>query len=386
MLTSVSQLKPADLAGAEGDKVKRFQIEGIDVMALDIPYRQAMSNLQRIRAFLSFMMRACWHAVRVPDVDIVFATSTPLTVGIPALACRWLARHRYVFEVRDVWPAVPIAMGVIRGRFAAGVLTWFERLFYRKASGIVAASPGMEAMIRASKPGNKPIISVTNCSDIDLFHPDIDGAPIRKKHGWENRFVCIHTGAMGKANGLDTVVSAAEHFRDDSEFLFVLVGDGAEKERIRDECKRRGLTNLVVMDGIPKSELPAVIAAADVCMVLFAAVPILEDNSANKFFDSLSAGKPVLLNYSGWQRPVIETAGAGFGCTMGDDAEFCAKLATMKADRPKLSEMGRNARVLAVERFNRDRLAADVLELLARTTDNRPPTASDSRFASHAKK
>ncbi len=373
MLTTIAQLTPEDLAGTSGRLVKRVEIEGIDVLVLNVPYRQTMGSARRIWAFVCFLVLACWFAVRLPKVDVLYATSTPLTVGIPALAGWWLRRRPYVFEVRDVWPGVPIALGYLRNRWAIRLLIWTERLIYRGAKAIVTASPGMEEMVRQARPGAKPIITAPNCSDIDVFHPGIDGAGVRREQGWSDRFVCMYTGAMGPSNGLDVIVRAADHFRNDPDLLFILVGEGSEKGRVLAERQRRGLDNLIVMDGVPKRKLPAVVAAADVCLVTFANVPILEHNSANKFFDSLSAGKPVLLNYSGWQREAIEAAGAGWGCESGNDGEFWAKIGQLKADPDRRAAMGRNSWNLALTRFNRDKLSNQVLDVLTSVVGSRLP-------------
>jgi glycosyltransferase involved in cell wall biosynthesis len=365
MLTSVAQLTQEDLAQASGRLIRRFRIDGIEVVALNVPYQQRMGVVRRTWAFLLFMVLAGWMVLRIKGIDVVYATSTPLTIGIPALVGRYLCGRRYVFEVRDVWPAVPIAMGLIRNRLLISVLEWFERLVYRKAESVVALSPGMEACIRKCSLWGKEVVVVPNCCDTETFRPDVDGAKVRRDRGWQDRFVCIHVGAIGPTNGLMAVVRAAERFKDDPDYLFALVGDGSERPRLSAEIERLGLSNIQILGNIPKQELPGLFAAADVSLVIFANVPILEDNSANKFFDSLSAGKPVLLNYSGWQRDVIESAGAGFGCKQGNDAEFHENLQRLR-EAPELRRaMGERARQLALDRFSRDDLATQVLQTIA---------------------
>lgn len=129
-----------------------------------------------------------------------------------------------------------------------------------------------------------------------------------------------------------------------------------------------------------RARLPALVAAADVYLVTFADVPILQHNSANKFFDSLSAGKPVVLNYGGWQREVLESAGAGLGCAMGDEAAFFANLAALQADEARRAEMGRNARRLALERYNRDLLAAQALKVIIKAAQDYPMLRRSDRI------
>jgi len=373
MLTSTAQLTDADLkdCGRRGF-VLRFDLEGIEVVALNVPYTQTMGFARRVAAFCAFMVAATLQAMVVRRVDVVYATSTPLTVGIVALASRWFCRRPYVFEVRDVWPAVPIAMGVIHNKQVIRLLNALERRIYRHAAAIVALSPGMERSVREKAPATTRIVSVTNCSDLALFAPAAkhDGSGgVRARAG---KVVCIHVGTMGPANGLDVIVRAAAHFRDDPELHFVLVGEGNEKPKLREQTESLGLTNLDILDGVPKEKLPARLAAADISLVTFANVGILEDNSANKFFDSLSAGLPILLNYGGWQRALLESRDAGLGCRQGNEQAFFEHIATLRGDRGLRERMGRNARRLAEDRFNRDALAAQALETIEAAVGVRP--------------
>ena len=364
VVTSVAQLVEKDFPSSRGRIVTRFTVDGVKVIALNVPYSQTMGFISRGLSFLAFMLLSSWFVTFEKGVDVVYATSTPLTVGVPAILARWLRGRRYVFEVRDLWPAVPIAMGVMRSRVLAGLLRFVERTIYRWSDAVVALSPGMVDQVRSAAPRNMRIEMVPNCADTDLFHPGSDCGGVREKRGWQGRFVCLHAGAMGRVNGLDSVVRAAEHFRDDPTFLFVLLGEGKEKESLKLMRDRLGLDNLQIVDGVPKHELPAILAASDLCLMTVAPVPILEHNSANKFFDYLSAGKPVVLNYGGWQRDVRESAEAGGGCAMGADQAFLANLASLDADQARRTAMGNNARKLAVERFNRDLLAAKALSVI----------------------
>jgi glycosyltransferase involved in cell wall biosynthesis len=207
----------------------------------------------------------------------------------------------------------------------------------------------------------KPIVIVPNSCDTELFHPDINGSRVRREKGWGNKLVLLYFGALGKANGLGFIVDAAERLKTNPDIHFVLVGDGDEKAAIVKRVEHLGLDNIEMLDSIPKGRLPEFVAACDIAMVIFANYPILEHNSANKFFDSLSAGKPVLLNYSGWQRELIEKHEVGFGCRLCDVDEFVEKVRYLSYHRDKLSHMGRQARVLAETQFGRDD-AANLLE------------------------
>jgi len=323
-----------------------------------------MGAIARLWAFRRFMDAACWRVLVMRGVDVVYASSTPLTVGAPALWAWWLRRRPYVFEVRDLWPAVPIELGVIRHAAVIRTARLLERQIYRSARAIVTLSPGATAVVRRSVGDDKLVIEVPNAADTESFTPDVDGTEVRQQMEWGDPIVFVHAGAMGRVNGLDAIVQLAARFRDDPRILFALVGEGGEKARLVEQAAREGLSNLRIHPGVPKRRMPALMAAADVGLMTVMPAPILEHNSANKFFDYLAAGKPVVLNYGGWMRDTLEGAGAGLGCAMGDEDAFFRNVGELAKNTELRRSMGRAARQLALTRFNRDDLAARALEVV----------------------
>ncbi len=342
-----------------------FEVEGIRIWVVGANYSQKQGFVRRSWAFLYFMVACFCKGLRVRNSEVIFATSTPLTIGIPAMLLKWFKRKPFVFEVRDQWPQVPIEMGIIRNLLLKKLLLWMEKRIYKSAMAIVALSPGMAKGIRrVLGKVRKPILVAPNSADIELFHPNVDGTLVRQKMGWQNKFVVMHFGTMGRANGLDFLIDAAAQLTDTTDLLFVLIGSGREKKRLKEKVQKQNLTNILFLENIAKADLPAWLAACDISTVIFADYPILEHNSANKFFDSLAAGKPVLLNYNGWQREVIENNNAGYGCRQCDLNEYLEKLMCLYRNRNSLQEMGCKARKLAEQEFSRDKIASDVLELI----------------------
>lgn len=365
IVTSTANLTAEDLAGARGRIVKKFSIDGVDIFAFRIPYSQKMGRLLRCLAWIAFLFVSVVFALFKRNIDVVYARSTPLTIGIPAMMARWFRRIPFVFEVTDQWPEIPIEMGVIRNRFIIRLLLWLEKTIYRYSSAIVACSPGMANGVREVMKKNglkdKPIAMIPNFSETNIYGPHVDGSGVRKEFGWGDKLVFLHAGTMGTANSLDFVIDVAERLRDKPDILFVLVGEGRQKPDLQSRVEKLGLSNIEIRPAVRKQDLPEVLAACDVAIIIFANYPILEHNSANKFFDSISGGKPILLNYSGWQREIIEENKAGFGCSLCDQDEFVEKAVYLNSHRDELAEMGRNSRKIAEESFDRDKLASQVL-------------------------
>jgi len=363
-----------DIGGLQvsGALYQKQNIEGINVVVVGTKYSNKQSYLRRITSFLSFCLLSIYAGLRTKGVDVIYASSTPLTVGITAMVIKWAKHIPFIFEVRDQWPEIPIELNIITNRILIKILLWLEKTIYRNCSSIIALSPGQADGIRAvltpdshnrGLTEEKPITVIPNSCDIDMFRPDIDGSTIRQRMGWEDKLVLLHTGAMGKVNGLDFVINAAERLKDHSNIIFVLIGDGKQKPSLESRVKKLGLTNVEILSSVPKRELSDLYAAADIGLVIIGNFPIIEHNSANKFFDSLSAGKPVLLNYSGWQRKILEDNEAGFGCTLCNLDQFVEKVLHLNSHRQQIEQMGQNARRVAVEKFNRDQLAKQTLEL-----------------------
>lgn len=364
MLTSASQLSDEDLQVSKGRFIKKLIIEGIDVRAINLPYNQKMGFVMRVLSFIAFFVLSSFYILFTKRPDVIYATSTPLTVGIPALVTKWLRRIPFVFEVRDQWPEIPIEMGIIRNKLLIKILLWLEKTIYKNSSAIVALSPGMAEGVKKVIGSEKSITVIPNSCDIALFNPDIDGSEIRKKYNWDDKIVFLHAGAMGKANSLNFVIETAQRLKEHRDILFVLIGDGKEKTFLKSKVTELGLKNIEILPLVPKCKLPEYFAAADIGLVIIGKYPIIEHNGANKFFDSLSAGKLVLINYSGWQREVLEQNNAGFGCRQYDVDEFVERVLYISTHRGRLVEMSRNARLIAEKKFNRNKLAQEALEIV----------------------
>lgn len=333
--------------------------DGIRVHWLPVPYANSMGFVARLRAFAKFALGAMGRAASLRG-DVVFATSTPLTIAIPGIYAAWRARAPLVFEVRDLWPDAPIQMGVLRSRFLIAAARWLERLAYRRSASLIALTPGMKAGIIAQGIAPEKITVVPNSSDLDLFSPDIDGSEFRAKLGLGRRFALVYFGTMGPANGLDFVLDAAAVLkrRKVDDIVFVLHGDGRERPRLEACVAAEGLDNIVFSKPIPeKAAVAKLAAAADVCMTIYKNLPVLHTCSPNKMFDGMAAGKPLLTNMPGWLQGLVEGEGAGVFVRPDEPEDFADKAIWLRDHPERLREMARNSHRLAREMFARDLLA-----------------------------
>ncbi len=348
-------------------------IEGIQVHSLPIPYSNRQSNAERIRTFFSFAFGAAQRA-RSLRADVVFATSTPLTIALPGILAARLKRVPMVFEVRDLWPEAPVAMGALNSPpaiYGAGLL---KRLAYRNAAHVVALSPGMKAGVLKQGVSPQNVTVIPNASDLELFRPGLDGSEFREKLGLADKTVLLYFGTMGEANGLSFVLDGAAELkrRGRDDIAIVLHGDGRERELLEARRVRDNLGNVVFSSwNLHRNDLARLVAAADVCLTIYKNVPVLYTCSPNKMFDSLSAGKPVLTNMPGWLGDLIEKNEAGVFVRPDDAADFADKAEYLAAQPELRKTYGQNARALAAREFSRDLLAAKLEAVLQNVVDKK---------------
>ena len=331
-----------------------------DVHWCTVPYSNRMSYPRRIRAFLRFSYLAARKAASIP-ADVVFATSTPLTIALPAAYAARRQRVPMVFEVRDLWPELPIAVRALKSRAAIAAARWLERFAYRRARHVVALSPGMkEGIVAAGCPAEKVTVIPNGC-DLGLFRVDEQaGRTFRERNEWlGDRPLVVYTGTLGIINGVDYLVKlAASVRRRDVGVRFLVVGSGHEEERVRRTAERLRVLdrNFFLWSPLPKREMPAVLSAADVAVSVFRDVPAMWNNSANKVFDALAAGRPVAINHEGWQAEIIRRTGCGLVLDAKDVESSAERLVSALRDPAWLARARAAARRVAEERFDRNRL------------------------------
>lgn len=345
------------LSGPFRRGVRRGSVDGISIIEIDLAYSNSDGFLRRTVTFLRFMMRSL-RVVLTEKYDVVLATTTPLTVAIPGIAARWLRGKPFVFEVRDLWPELPRAMGVIRNPVALAMLGALEWAAYRSAHRLIGLSPGIVEGIRKRAGPAAQVRMVPNGCDNEIFAPDTDALARKARAG--NGFTVIFAGAHGLANGLDSVLDAAvvlqERKRDDIRFL--LVGDGMCKPVLEARARAEAIANVEFRPPVKKTELVAIMHSADVGLQVLADVPAFyRGTSPNKFFDYLAAGLPVLNNYPGWLAELIGDTDCGMAVPPRDAKAFADAIEALADEPQRARAMAKNGLALATGAFARDRLS-----------------------------
>ncbi|MCH7392160.1 glycosyltransferase family 4 protein [Acinetobacter dispersus] len=337
--------------------MRRGMVDGIDIIEFELPYSNALSFLKRILIFLSFALKSIKVAL-TEQYDVVFATTTPLTAGIPGIFAKWFRRKPFVFEVRDLWPELPKAMGVIKNPIVLWMMSVLEWTSYHSADRLVGLSPGIVDGIIKRGIAPEKVASIPNGCDLDIFASEHQAW--RPEGVQPTDLMAIFTGTHGLANGLNAVLDAAVELkkRQRTDIKLVLVGDGMQKKALLERAAELQLDNVIFHDPVNKAKLAGLMASADIGLQILANVPAFYyGTSPNKFFDYISAGLPVLNNYPGWLAELITKEQCGFAVPPENPQAFADALEQAANQREKLIEMGRNGQQVAREQFNRSILS-----------------------------
>ncbi|MET3376946.1 glycosyltransferase involved in cell wall biosynthesis [Variovorax boronicumulans] len=336
---------------------RRGLVAGMEVIEFDLAYSNTDGLAKRAGTFVKFAVRSIGLAF-TERYDVLFATTTPLTAGIPGIFARWLRRKPFVFEVRDLWPELPRAMGVIRNPMVLGAMSILEWASYRSAHRLIGLSPGIvEGIAHRGVPRHR-VALVPNGCDLDIFAAEV--TPWRPVQVQATDLMAVFAGTHGLANGLDAVLDAAAELkrRERSDIKLLLIGQGKLKPGLQARAERDGLTNVVFHDPVNKARLAGLMAATDLGLQILANVPAFYyGTSPNKFFDYIAAGLPVLNNYPGWLAEMIGEHRCGFAVPPDDPVAFADALEVAAGDRSALKAMGNHGRALAEKEFSRTLLA-----------------------------
>ena len=334
------------------------KISGINVHWSNVPYSNHMTFFQRIMAFFSFMVKATLKAISI-KADVVFATSTPLTIAIPAICAAKKMGVPMVFEVRDLWPELPVAVGELKNPFLIQLARVLERCAYFFSKKIIVLSEGMKDGVVKAGISSDNVIVIPNSSDNKTFRLSFsEGKKFLTNHPYLNSGpLIVYAGTIGYIHNVEYIVDvASKMIKIAPEFRFLIIGDGKYRKKVIEKAKSLGVykKNIWIFPPIPKQEIPVVLSAAKAVFSTTIDLPALWHNSANKFFDALAAMKPVIINYSGWQARLIKETKAGIVIPPHDPEKAARKIFEFVCDSQQLDEAASAAGKLADTLFDRD--------------------------------
>ena len=266
----------------------------------------------RLFAYFSFMLSSIWAGLfHIGKIDVIIATSPPLTVGFTAIVLSIIKKTPFIFEVRDIWPDSAIQSGVLKNKLLIKLSYWLEGISYKRAKKIVVLTPAFRDYLIKKGINSNKVSFIPNAADLDIFKPTNKYNWVRQEYGLEDKFVILYTGAHGRANGLLQLIETANLLKVYKDIVFMLIGDGMEKPMLKEAAKKLDLQNVIFVDTQPKHKIVDFINASDVGIAVLRKLEIFKTVYPNKIFDYMACAKPIIIGIDGAARRLVEKAGAG---------------------------------------------------------------------------
>jgi glycosyltransferase involved in cell wall biosynthesis len=249
-------------------------------------------------------------------------------------------------------------VGAVKSRVLIHLLSALELFAYRRCDHIVPVTEAFRRYIagRGIAPGKMSV--VRNGVDLDFYHgDDADPQALRTRLGLQGKFVLSYVGTHGMAHGLETVLEAAGQLRAHPQIAFLLVGDGAERQRLLALRDQLGLSNVTMLEQQPKERMPEIWALSDASLVLLRKLPLFETVIPSKIFESMAMRKPIILGVSGEACEIVTEAQAGLVIEPENAASLAAAARRLAEDSALTRQLGENGRRHVTAHFDRRVLA-----------------------------
>jgi glycosyltransferase involved in cell wall biosynthesis len=320
--------------------------------------------IKRTLNYVIYMLMALIVSPFLPKADVVISTSPQFFNGLAGYLVSKIKRAPWLLEIRDLWPESILAVGAIKNKYLIGILEWLEGFAYRKADHIVPVTKAFKTHIAARGAAEDAITIIRNGVNLDLFEQTEFDSKLATDWSLENKFVAAYVGTHGMAHGLDVVLGAAKILREHEDIVFLLVGDGAERERLAAELAASGLNNVIMKGQQPKEMMPAIWSITDVSLVLLKKLDLFKTVIPSKIFESMAMSTPIILGVEGEVKGIIEEAASGLCIEPESAEELAAAVLRLKTDQAVYQQLSAAGRGYVAEKFDRKKLADQYLALL----------------------
>ncbi len=352
----------SDLAPSQFVTVQ--EVDGIRVCVLNIRLSNKHGVAARLFSFATYAIASCWYALRVP-ADVVLSSSGPITVALPGLVAHYLRRVPFVFEARDLWPEGAIQLRILRNPIMIWLARAFEKSCYRAADQVVALSEGIATWIR-ERHSVDSVVVVPNASDNSLSQRvATEGGWPDASHGYQ----VLYAGTLGLIDDCRQILDMA-HVLDQEghhEIRIGVIGDGKERAELEEYASELGLQNVRFFGLMSREDVFRRLLSAKCALFVCKDVPFLSTASPNKLFDAFACGIPVVQTTQGWIKDLIEREDCGITVRPADPKALACAVAEVVRNDALRQRLSLNAKRVALEMFDRGKLAEEMRQVLLRT-------------------
>lgn len=341
-------------------------LAGVRVIRVPLYPEHSRSGVGRLVNYTSFALSSALLGLwLVKRPDVIFVYHPPLTIGLPAVFLSWLWRVPFVYQIQDMWPETLSATGMLNN---ARILRWvgqFARWVYARATKLLVISPGFRRNLLEKGVAADKIHFISNWVDPETYHPAEPEPELAAELGLAGRFNVMFAGNVGEAQGLETVIEAADFLRDLSDIQFVIVGDGIALPGLQQAAQARGLSNVRFLGRMPAQSMSRLYALADVLLVHLRDDPLFRITIPHKTLAYLAAGKPILAAVPGDVADLVTEAGAGVACPPGDPAALAEAIRRLHSLGPdELRRMGACGWGVVQEQYSRTMIISQIEAVL----------------------
>jgi glycosyltransferase involved in cell wall biosynthesis len=318
---------------------------------------------RRILNWLSFVGTSLTALPTLGPVDVIFVQSPPLTIGLAVLALSRAKRAPFVFNVSDIWPESAVQLGMLRNRFAIWLAERLEQHLYERAARVTVPTPGMlERLVARGIPREK-LFLLTNGVDTDVFQPAAPDPALAQQLGLDAHKVFLYAGTHGLSQGLDVILDAARRTRDPG-ILYVLAGEGADKDALVARARSEKIGNVRFLPNQPKASMPSLLNVAYAAIIPLRPLDVFRNALPSKMFESMAVGQPIVGSFWGEAATLVESAGCGIVTPPGDAVALELAVEELATDPERARAMGSRGREYVIEHYNRAKIAVRLRGLL----------------------
>ena len=347
-------------------KIREEFIDGVKVYRAGIYVSKSKSVIPRLLNYFSFVWTSWRRGRKLSSYDFLMVESPPLFLGYSAMALSRKLKAKLIFNVSDLWPESAEKLGIVTNKQLLGLAYRLEQKCYRHAKLITGQTMGIVEDISKRFP-DKKVYWLPNGVDVKFYDPALYSEnEFRVRNGFKkDDLIFFYGGILGHAQGLQTLIHAAQLVRSHPEIQMILQGAGPEKEMLQQLKKELGATNVHFHPPVPKSEMPEILKSVDVALVPLRKLELFTGAIPSKIFEALAMEKALLLGVDGEARMhFIDRAEAGVFFEPENENDLAQKMILLASDPSMIREKGRNGRNYVSMHFNRDKIATDFIEEL----------------------
>jgi glycosyltransferase involved in cell wall biosynthesis len=338
---------------------KQF-VDGVELIVINLGDNNQFSKWKRARRSFLFSIFSSYYAIKL-KADLIICSSGPITVGLSGLIGKYLGGKKLVFEVRDLWPAGGIEMGLIKSYWLQKLFLWLEAVIYQNSNYIITSSDGQrDDIVRRFPHLNGKISIVYNSCDNHLF-----GITQEVGAGFKSKPYFLYFGSLGFIHNTLYLIDVAKELKVlNKEITIVIIGEGSDKKKLEELILKFTLTNVSIIGAMAKSKLIPYVQNCVATLFTTLGNAVQDTSSPNKVFDSFAAGKPVIQTTRGWLNELIERNECGLNCDVDHPESMAKAIVKYFENTDFLEKHGQSALHLAKTKFDRDVLAKHYLEIL----------------------